>query len=204
MPAKLRLVWDVARHLTEAVLIPIGLFYGIVVGFGLTAALIAALAWAWCAVGARVVRRTRPPVLLLAATGLSTLQVFITYLADSATAFFLQPTAATFAFAAALLLSLRLKRPLIQRLAHDFCPLPDDVVGSAPLRRFFHRLSLLWAAVLLVQAGMTLAMLLTIPTTISVPASTAASVPVFLVGLTLSYVWFRASLRRGGFVLSWG
>jgi intracellular septation protein A len=204
MPPRARLAVDIAIHLAEAVLIPLGLFYGIVVTFGLDSALMAALAWAYLAVAMRLARRTKPPMLLLAATAMCTLRVVITFAASSATVYFLQPTLMTGLFAAALLLTWRWDRPLIQRLAQDFCPLPPEVLGSVPLRRCFQRLSMLWGGVLLVNAGATLGLLLTMSTTWSVPLATAASVPAFTAGLALSLLWFRRSLRAGGFQISWG
>jgi intracellular septation protein A len=143
-------------------------------------------------------------MMLLVATVLATIKAVITFAADSATAFFLQPTLATYAFAAALLVSVPLGRPLIQRLAHDFCPLPPDVVANAHVRRLFQRLSLLWASVLLVNASVTLALLLTMSVTYSVPLAGAASLPAFVAGLVASLLWFRRSLRDGGFALTWG
>lgn len=204
MPAKLRLAADVVKHLAEAVVVPLGLFYAIVVSFGLDSALLAALGWAFLAVLARLVRGSRPPVLLLAATGMATIQVAVAFAANSATVYFLQPTVATYVFGAALLVTLPSERPLIQRLAHDFCPLPEDVVGNRHLRRFFQRLSALWGVVLLVNASLTLGLLLTLSTSWSVPLAAVGSLPVFAAGLVLSYVWFRHSLRAGGFHLTWG
>lgn len=204
MPARLRLALDVVIHLAESVLVPLGLFYGIVVTLGLDAALLAALGWALLAVVVRLVRGTRPPMLLLIATGMAVIQAGITFAANSATVYFLQPTVATYAFGAALLVTLPWDRPLIQRLAHDFCPLPDEVVGNTHLRRFFQRLSALWGVVLLVNASLTLGLLLTMSTSWSVPIAAVASLPVFAAGLVLSYVWFRHSLRAGGFHLAWG
>ncbi len=204
MPARLRLAVDVVRHLGEAVIIPLGLFYTIVVNLGLDIALLAALGWALLAVLVRLVRGSRPPVLLLVGTGMAVIQAGITFAANSATVYFLQPTVATYAFGAALLVTLPWDRPLIQRLAHDFCPLPEDVVGTTHLRRFFQRLSALWGVVLMVNASLTLGLLLTFSTSWSVPLAALASLPVFAAGLALSYVWFRHSLRAGGFQLAWG
>jgi intracellular septation protein A len=204
MPDRMRLLRDVAGHLGESMIIPLALFYGILVSAGLQFALIGALSWAYFAVGVRLVQRGRPPALLLATAALATVQVGLTLAAGSPVVFLLQPTAATYLFAAALLVTVPLDRPLIQRLAHDFCPLPPEVVSSAPLRRFFQRLSLLWASVLLVNASVTLGLLLTTPTTWSVPVATAASMPVVAVGLCMSYAWFRTSLKAGGYRLVWG
>jgi len=204
MPARLRLAADIAGHLLEAVAIPLAVFYGVVLAFGLEAALGAALGWAYLAVAVRLVRRTRPPMLLLVATAMSTVKVAITFAADSATAYFLQPTVMTAMFALALLCTWGWERPLIQRLAYDFCPLPATVVTAPALRRLFQRLSVLWGAVLLVNSGATLVLLLTMSTTWSVPLATAASVPAFSAGLLLSYRWFLRSLRDANCSLRWG
>lgn len=204
MPCKMRLLTDVLKHLGEAVLVPLAIFYSVVVAFGLGSAVLAALAWALLAVAARVARGGRPPLLLLAATGVTVVRLAITTLADSATAYFLQPTLATYLFAAAMVLSLAADRPLIQRLADDFCPLPPHVAESAAVRRLFRRLSVLWGTVLVVNATATLSLLLTMSTTWSVPLATAASVPAFGLGLLLSLMWFRRSLHEGGFHLAWG
>ena len=204
LPARVRLAANVAVHLLEAIAIPLGVFYGVVLAFGLDAALLAALGWAYLAVAVRLVRRSRPPMLLLAATAMSTVKVAITFAANSATAYFLQPTVITGLFALAMLCTWGWERPLIQRLAHDFCPLPDRVLASAPLKRFFQRLSVLWGAVLLVNTGATLVLLLTMSTTWSVPLAAAASVPAFVVGLLVSYRWFLRSMLDAHCSLRWG
>lgn len=204
MPAPRRLVRDIAVHLAEAVLVPLGVFYLVMVTVGLRPALLAATGWALLAVVARLVRGQRPPALLVAGTLLALLRVGLTAMSGSAVVYFLQPTITTYLFAAALLVTVRLEQPLIQRLATDFCPLPDHVVRATPMRRLFQQLSLLWGAVLLGNASITLGMLLTMPTTQSVPLSSAASAPLFVVGLCASLAWFRRSMRRGGFVLAWG
>ncbi|HET7385455.1 MAG TPA: VC0807 family protein [Nocardioidaceae bacterium] len=203
LPKPLALGKSILLHLGESVIVPLGLFYGLVTIFGLGAAMLAALVWASAAIVARVVRGQRPPLLLLAATAMSLLQVGITYAANSATAYFLQPTVATFIMAAAMLATLSWERPLIQRLAHDFCPLPDHVTGSSHVRLLFRRLSVLWGAVLLANAGTTLGLLLTMSTTWSVPVAAAASIPAFGLGLLLSALWFRRSLAAGSFELHW-
>ncbi len=204
MPHKARLALAVAGHLAESGVGPLALFYGIATTFGLDSALAASLGWAYLAVAVRLVRGGTPPMVLLVTTGLATVKAAITFAANSSPAFFLQPTVATYAFAFALLWSLSSGRPLILRLAQDFCPLPDEVVAAAPVRRLFQRLSLLWASVLMVNASLTLALLLTMSVTWSVPVAGAASLPAFGAGLLASVVWFRRSLRDGGFVLSWG
>lgn len=204
LPTRSLLARDIVMNLGEGVVLPLVIFYAVLVTVGFEYALLSALGWAYLAVVARLVRRQRPPGILLIATLLATVRVGISAASGSPVAFFLQPTATTFLFAVALLATAMLDKPLIQRLADDFCPLPAEVVASPPLRRFFQRLSLLWAFVLLGNAGITLGMLLTMPTTISVPLSAVSSLPLFLLALGASWRFFHSSLRSGGFTLRWG
>lgn len=203
LPRPIRLAAHILGQVSEAVVLPLVVFYALLVSTGLGWALIGALGWAYLVVAVRLVRGDRPSVLLAVTAAIATLKVGVAGAAGSAMVYFLQPTLATYLFAAALLVTVPLDRPLIQRLAHDFCPLPPEVIGSAPIRRLFQRLSLLWAAVLMVNASVTLGLLLTTPTTLSMPVATAASAPVFAAGLYASYRWFHRSIRDGGFVLAW-
>lgn len=204
LPSRRRLARRVALDIGEAVLAPLGLFYIVMLVVGLDQALLAAAGWAVLALLARVVTRRRPPVLLVVGTVFALVRIGVTEWSGSAAVYFLQPTLTTYLFAGALLLTVRLEQPLIARLASDFCPMPAEVVSSGPMRRLFQRLSVLWGAVLLGNASITLGMLLTMPTTQSVPISSAASAPLFAVGLLASLLWFRTAVRHGGYVLAWG
>ena len=104
--------------------------------------------------------------------------------------YFMQPTITTALVGVAFLLSVPLGVPLAERLARDFCPLDPEFDGHPVLRRFFLRLSLLWAAASLVNATVTLWVLLTqTPTTFVViksflgPLSTAM---VFVVAVPVT------------------
>jgi hypothetical protein len=204
LPSRRRLARRVALDLGESMLVPLGLFYLVMLLVGLQPALLAATGWAVCALLARVVMRRRPPVLLVVGTVFALLRIGLTEWSGSPAVYFLQPTLTTYLFAGALLLTVRLEQPLIARLAADFCPMPAHVVTSGHIRRLFQRLSLLWGMVLLGNASITLGMLLTMPTTLSVPMSSAASAPLFLTGLVASLLWFRRAVHHGGYVLAWG
>lgn len=204
MPRLPSMARQIVFQVGEAVIIPLVLFYAIMMLADLHWALIGALAWAYFAIGVRVVRQGRPPMMLVVTTALATLRVVITAAADNAVTYFLQPTITTYLTGLAILATVAFKRPLLQRLADDFCPLPNDVVHSPHIRKLFRRLSLLWAGVLVANASMTLGMLLTMPTSVSVPIAGAGSAPLFLIGLYASWRWFHRSLGDGGFVLKWG
>lgn len=203
LPAPRRLARDVTVHLGEAVVVPLALFYALLVITGMTGALVAALGWAFAAIVVRLIRRERPSALLVMGTALATVRVVITAFTGSAVVYFLQPVLVTVLFGVALVLTISLERPLIQRLADEFCPLPDSVATTPLLRQFFQRLSVLWGAVLLCNSALTVALLMLLPVTDSVPASAAASVPLFVAGLLLSLRWFRRSVHRSGLRLAW-
>ena len=204
MPSAKALSGQVARHLAEAVLAPLAIFYGVDAIFGLWPALGASAAWTLGAITVYLLRGGRPSALLVASAGLAMLQLAITAAAREPKVFFLQPTIATYIFGFVMLATSWRSSPIILRLALDFVPLPEEVVGARSVRRFFRGLSLLWGFVLLINASITLLMLITASTRLAVPVATAASAPVFLLGLVLSYRGFKRAIHAAGYVLIWG
>ena len=94
--------------------------------------------------------------------------------------------------------------PLAERLAHDFCPLEPETAEHPALRRFFLHMSLLWAGTSLVNAVITLWILITQSATTFViiksflgPASTG-------VMLLLAFPLFRRSMRSAGVSVVFG
>jgi hypothetical protein len=143
-------------HILEATLIPLALFYGGLRVFGLWGALIAALLWSYSSLLRRLLMRRRVPgVLLLGIVGL-TARTGLALATGSAFLYFLQPTLGTGLVATIFIGSTVLGRPLAMKLANDFMPLPDSLLAHAGVRRFFHRISLLWAGVFLANAGISL------------------------------------------------
>jgi hypothetical protein len=204
MPKPSHLGWRITLHLAESVIIPLGLFYGVQQLFGLWPALAAAAGWALAAITVHLLRGGKPSTLLLVTGGLAALQIGLTAASRSAVVYFLQPTVAAYVFGGVMLATSIRRPPLLERLAADFCPMPADFVSSAVVQRLFRRLSWVWAAVLGINATVTLAFLLTLSTTIAVPLATVASVPMFLAGLAISHRWFVRAVTVGGFILVWG
>lgn len=204
MPSPRALSLKVLGHLAEAVAIPLGLFYVVNVLVDLRAALIAAAGWAGCAIAFHLLRGARPTALLGVTAALAAIQLLVTAATSSAMVYFLQPTLATFVFALAFAVTAHRRGSLLEHLSQDFCPMPSDVIASTTLQRLFRTLSYLWGSVLAVNSGLTLALLLTLPTTFAVPLATGGSLPVFFLGLYLSYRWFRRAIHAGGYVLVWG
>lgn len=191
-------------HVLEGTLVPVALFYGSLRLIGPTGALAAALAWSYAAVLRRLILRRRIPGLLLLGTLALTVRTAIPLATGSLFVYFLQPTIGTVAMAAALLLSLPTGRPLAERVAADFLPLPPALLAHPVTRRLFSRITLLWAFVLLANAGMTITLLLTEEIATFVLTRTVASFLLTGSAVIGSTAWFRRSLRRHGLLGSAG
>ncbi len=114
-------------NLIEATVIPAVMFFVIVKTISVPAAMAAVLVWAYAAILRRVVRGTKIPAILMLATLGLTVRTAVGLVSGSTFAYFIQPIATTVALAAVFLGSVAIGRPVIARLAHDFCPLAPDV-----------------------------------------------------------------------------
>jgi hypothetical protein len=143
-------------HVLEATLIPLALFYGGLRFLGLWGALLAALIWSYTSLLRRLITRRRVSgMLVLGIIGL-TARTALALATGSAFLYFLQPTLGTGLVATVFIGSVLLGRPLAMRLATDFMPLPEALLAHHGVRRFFLRISLLWAGVFLANAGISL------------------------------------------------
>ncbi len=192
------------RPLLESTLIPLALFWVLFSHVGFDAGLIGALGWSALAIGHRVVRRRPVPAILLLSTLLLVVRTVVGLCTGSAFLYFLQPTVQNFVFAALLLLTLGLERPLLAKLADDFCAFPEALTGHPQMKRFFKRVSLLWAAVFLVNGTTTIVVLATQTVGNYLMVSTAGSYSVVALGIALSLVWFHRCMRGEGILLRLG
>jgi hypothetical protein len=138
-----------------------------------------------------------PGILLLTAVTL-TARTAVAMVSGSVVVYFLQPTLGTALVAAAFLLSVPLGRPLAERLARDFCPIPSGVLAHAPVRRFFLQITLLWAFTQLANATVTLWLLLSQSLATFLVAKTLVSWGLTGSAILVSTLWFRRSMRRHG------
>jgi intracellular septation protein A len=204
LPPLGKLVHHAGRPLLESTLIPLGLFWVLYENVGFDAGLLAALGWSATAIAGRLATRRRLPAVLLLSTGLLIARTVVGLWTGSAFLYFLQPTVQNFVFAAALLITIGLDRPLLAKLADDFCPFPAALTGHPHMKRFFRRVSLLWAFVFLVNGGLTLAVLATQTVGNYLVVSTAGSYTMVAAGIGLSLWWFRRSLAGQGIRLRIG
>jgi hypothetical protein len=195
---------QVARHLFEVVLAPLGLFYLLLTLTNFTGGLLAALGWALTAVVRRVLTRSPIPAVLWLSTGLLVVRTTIGYATGSVFLYFLQPTLQNFLIAFGLLATVGLRRPLIARLADDFCAFPVALTSNLRVQRFFRRVSLLWALVFLTNGAATLWVLARATLGNFLMVTTAGSFSLMGIAAVVSLLWFRRELRGEGIRLRFG
>ena len=173
----------------EASLVPSAIFVTVTAAFDATTAMLAVLVWGYATILRRTLRgRAVPSVLVLAMFGL-TVKTLVGVVSGSTFAYFLQPIATTVALAAVFIGSVVIGRPIVARIAHDFCPIAPEVAERPAVVRLFAALTVLWAVVQLLTAGATLGMLLSLPTTLFVVLKPAASLTISAAAIALTVWW---------------
>lgn len=185
-------------HIVEATLVPLAVFYAAMWTLGVWGALAAALVWSYGALLRRALRGRRIPGILAIGTMLLTVRTVIAAASGSVFIYFLQPTLGTVAVAGAFLLSVPAGRPLAERLAADFVPIAPDLLARPYMRRFFVRISLLWAFVNLANAAVTVWLLVSQPLATYVLAKSVVSLAATGTAIVVSTLWFRRSMRGHG------
>jgi hypothetical protein len=190
--SKLRVLKVVGRRslpsLIEATLIPSVLFYVFLITVGPAEAMLAALTWSYGSVLRRFVSGQRiPGVLQLAVAGLTVRTVV--GLLSGTFMYFLQPIATTLALSLVFLGSLWWGRPMIARMASDFCPLDPEITNRPAVIKLFSGLTLMWAGVHLLSAGMTFTLLVSLPTTTFVPLKTVFSLAITVSAVVFTVLW---------------
>jgi hypothetical protein len=187
--SKVRILKVVGRRslpaLIEATVIPAIAFYVFFTTLGPTPAMLAVLAWTYGAVVRRLVSgHGVPGVLQLAVIGL-TVRTIVGILSGTFM-YFLQPVATTLALALVFLASLMFGRPMIARMASDFCPLAPEIAGRPGVARLFSGLTLLWAGVHLLSAATTFTLLVSLPTPTFVAVRSFVSLAITISAIVLT------------------
>jgi hypothetical protein len=196
LPRLAALARQAAPRLLEGVVAPLAVFYAALAVLGLRGALVAAVTWVYAGVGWRLVRRIPVPGTMILAVIAITVRALLGLWTGSAVLYFLQPELGTICISMVFLASVRLNRPLVQRLTLDYIHLPSAVLKHERVRRFFARITLLWAFVLLANSTVSIWLLLheSIGTYLLVRTSTVAVISGLAVAFSL-YA-FRRVLRR--------
>src|SRR3954451_16257626 len=203
MPGWRPIVRQVLVRVVLVSLLPMSVFYTTLNLFGLRAAAIVTAALYYAGLLARFVRRQ--PVLTAAVftAGLLTLRTIVVFCTGSAFLYFLQPVLGTVAVATTFATSALAGRPVLDRLAHDFCPISSELAGELREARFFGWLSVVWAITYGVNAVGTV-WLLTNASLNGFLVIKAVLGPIITMLAALgSYLLFRATMRRRQVRLSW-
>ena len=203
IPRLRALVRHALPNLVEATVVPLLVFYSFLWLTGVWGGLIGALAWSYTAIIRRLVTgRSVPGLLVLGVIGM-TARTVVAALSGSVFVYFLQPTLTTVLIAGVFLLSVPAGRPIAERLAGDFCPLPAAFISSPPVRRFFARITVLWAFVQLTNAAVSVWLLLTQPVGTYVLAKSATSWGLTIAAIGLSTLYFKRSMHSHGIAIRW-
>ncbi len=189
-------------NVIEAKVVPVIVFLGLLRLAGTRPALVGALAWSLAALVRRRRKTDRTPgLLVLTALGLAARTV-VALLTGSLVLYFIQPTVATALVGLAFLGSVLVRRPLVERLILDLCPIDDATRSHPVLRRFFTQVSLLWAFTSMVNFGITLWVLLSRSSTTFVVVKSMLGPITTVVTLSIAWLWFRASVTRSSALLA--
>lgn len=196
-----------ARHAGKTVLvaslIPSALFYVTLQLAGLPAAIGAALGWYYTVLVVRHLRK-RPVVgAAMLGAGLMSMRAVVALWTGSAYLYFLQPVAGTVATATSIAVTALAGRPLIERLVHDFVPVPEPLSERLNAARFFHRTSVLWTLTYVVNAVGTVWLLTNASLGSFVLIKSFMSPLLTSTAAAITFVLFRRLLRREGVSLRW-
>lgn len=204
MPAPRAAIRHAIPLVAEGLVAPVALFYLTLTLAGFRAALIAALAWSYAATARRIVRGERVSTVLVLGAVLLTLRTVVAFVTGSSFIYFAQPLAGTVLIALVLVTSAIIRRPFTQRFAHDFCPLDAELLVKPGVQRFFVRISLVWAAALLVNAGLAAWLLVSSSLGSFVLERTVISWTLTSGAIFWSIYGFGVTMRRDGYRVLWG
>jgi uncharacterized protein DUF3159 len=183
-----------APRVFENAIAPVAVFVIFLHFLGVTAAIAAGLGLAYSLVVWRLVTRRGVPALLIIGTVLLTARSALAMSTGSVFVYFLQPTLGLTLVAMAFLLSAATAQPLAGRIARDFCPIPEHVATTVPMKKFFRQITLLWAVAEMANAAITLWLLLSQSVGVYVVTRAVASMTLTGLAITLSVLWFRRTM----------
>ena len=146
------IIIHLALSLLVACVIPAILFYVTLVTINVWAALVAALAWSYSAIGWRMATKRRASGLLFLTVTVMTIRTFVALGSGDTTLYFLQPILTDAFLATVFFVSLATARPVVARLAGDFYPMDKDIAKRPRIQRLFWHLTLMWALLALGKA----------------------------------------------------
>ncbi len=187
----------------EGKIIPLLLFVGFLEALGNVWALMVALTWSLGAIAFRIATGRSVPGLIILSSAALVAKTIAALLTGSMLVYFLQPTITTVFVGITFLVSVPLGNPLAQRLACDVFPFEDTTKSHPLMKQFFVRLSVLWSFTSLVNASVTVWLLLTQSITTFVLIKSVLGPATGIVTVGSMFLWLRRDLAKSGTPLVW-
>jgi uncharacterized membrane protein len=122
----------------------------------------------------------------------------VTFATGNTFIYFVQPVFVDAAVAIAFLGSLWSARPLVARLAPDFCPLAAEIVARPRVGRLFRSLTLMWGLVILTKGSVTLWLLVSLSTVDFVLIKSGAIIALTGAAVVATVAWSVVVCRKEG------
>jgi len=184
-------------------LLPMVVFYTTMSLFGLRAAALATVGLYYCGLLVKLARRRPILAAALLTAGLLSIRAAVMFLTDSAFLYFLQPVAGTIAVATAIAVTGLTGRPVLDRLAHEFCPFPAALSARLRAGRFFSRLSVVWSACYFINAAGTVWLLNTASLGGFIVLKSVLGPALTVLAVAASYLYFRVTVRDQNVQVRW-
>lgn len=184
-------------------LLPMAVFYATMSQFGLRTAVLTTVGWYYAGLLAKVMRRKPVLAAAMLGAGLLSVRAVVTFFTGSAFLYFVQPVAGTVATATAFAATALAGRPILDRLAHEFCPFPAELSERLRADNFFGRISLVWSFTYFVNAVGTVWLLTSASLTGFIVLKSVLGPVITLAAVLTSYVVFRRTTRRQGITVRW-
>jgi hypothetical protein len=196
LPPIRELAFGAVPRLIEGVLIPTALFLLLFNIFGVGAAIVGSFSWSTSVIVVRKSLGRRVPALVFVGLGVLLIRTVLALATGSSFLYFIQPTLGAGVIGVVIIASAMLGRPVVLKIARDFCPLPVDSLSNPHLRRYFLGISFLWGSTQLLNSAITLWLLVTQSVSTYVISRAAMSWSLSMFAVAVTVVWFIRMSRR--------
>lgn len=201
-PAALPDVRDIVARVTisllTAVIAPAVLFAVMTVLVNVTVAMVVALAWMGGMITWRAATGRCVSALLVLTGAIMAIKTGITFATGNTFIYFVQPVFVDAVVAALFLGSLWSARPLVARLAPDFCPMSSEIAARPSICRLLRSLTAMWGVVILVKGSVTLWLLLSLSTVDFVLVKSGTILALTATAVAATVAWSVVVGRREG------
>jgi intracellular septation protein A len=203
MPGWRPIVRKVFTTLALVSALPMAVFYVTMSLYGLRAAALATVSVYYVGLLLKALRHK--PILAAAVltAGLLSIRTVVMFLTGSAFVYFLQPVASTVGLATVIAASALAGRPVLDRLAHEFCPFPAELSVQLRKQGFFTRLSGVWSMAYLINAVGTIWLLRTMSVGGFVVVKSVLGPAMTITAVAVSLLYFHLAMRNQHVHIKW-